>query len=126
MKKYRDLNLKSLREECDIDFAHYTFGSTQCSDLYGPRDMPARYWRDGKIATDSNYEYILFKNAIDGRGTVTRNDFITDKTGIIWNLSDIKLDKVCNALQRQLGEEYVVVKPESAWKCIIIRLKEKL
>lgn len=31
MKQYKDLNLRKLREEADIDFAHFTYKKAQCS-----------------------------------------------------------------------------------------------
>lgn len=59
MKTYADLDLKAIREACDLDFAHYTYGRGQCSCCYGPLEMPAKYWRNRKkpkIVYDTPYE----------------------------------------------------------------------
>ena len=68
-------------------------------------------------------EYILFKNAYNGSGTVTKNDYIKDGTCIQYNLSKEKVKLVCKMLQEQLGDEYEVLVPENSAVCIIINLK---
>lgn len=138
--KYRDLNLKELREKCDLDFAHFTYQPGQCSCCYGPMDLPARYWRNGKKppkyvpGTESynsegkvvggkltEYDYILFKNADNGSGIVRRNDEIRNYTCISWSMPNDKLDLVCKELQKQLGKEFKVIKPEDEHICIEIK-----
>lgn len=73
LKRYKDLNLKEIREKTGIDFAHFTFQPGMCSCCYGPEDLPSLYWKDRRIKHD-NYSYILFKNADNGSGSVTKND----------------------------------------------------
>jgi len=98
MQAYKDLNLKKLREEAGLDFAHFTYKRGQCSCCYGPLDMADRYWAKGKrpqkinVTYNTNGEiasyqydrpleqvqYILFKNASNGSGTVTKDDIICE------------------------------------------------
>lgn len=139
MKQYKDLDLKLIRDVADLDFAHFTFGRGQCSCCYGPIDMPAIYWKNkkkpievkdsensfhyelgGKPFSYSEMEYILFKNANNGSGTVTKNDYIKDGTCIQYNLSKEKVKVVCKMLQEQLGNEYLVIEPENDLCCIQI------
>lgn len=122
---YRDLNLRQIRDDCDLDFAHFTYQRGMCSCCYGPKDLPKRYWKNGKIPEGDGYEFILFKNADNGSGCVTKNNKIEDQTYIEWSLSDEKLQKVCQMLQEQLGEKYKVIVPEDEYSCIIIRDYEK-
>lgn len=136
---YRDLNLKHLREVCDIDFAHFTYKPNQCSCCYGPLDLPARYWRNGKKPPEyvpgtevynnegkliggkyTDYEYILFKNAHNGSGYVKSTDEIKPYQCVSWSMSQDKLKKVVEELKRQLGADYKVVMPESEHYCIEI------
>ena len=118
--KYKDLNLKKIREDNDLDFAHFTYQKGMCSCCYGPKDLPKRYWRGGVIPDHNNYTYILFKNAYNGSGIVKRDDEIDDYTCIGWDFPIEKLDNVCKDLQTQLGDKYVVLKPKNALSCILI------
>lgn len=123
MKTYGDLNLKALRIEAGIDFAHFTYKDGMCSCCYGPQDLPKRYWKDGNVIEEGDFSYILFKNANNGSGTVTKTDRIEDFTYIEHSLSDSQMEKVIELLQGQLGEGYVVNKPKSEFECIEIRTK---
>lgn len=114
---YKDLNLKELREKCDIDFAHYTYARGQCSCCYGPTDMAKRYWRNGEIK-ENNFTYILFKNADNGLGHVTENDKIHDIEYIKWALPPDKLVEVCKELQAQMTE-YTIFVPKKPSDTII-------
>lgn len=119
--KYKDLNLKKLREENGLDFAHFTYLPGQCSCCYGPLALPARYWHRGiKPATMENVQYLLFKNADNGSGSVHRNDDLDDVEYIEWGFPLEKLDKVCEDLQTQLGKEYVVLVPKDITRCISV------
>lgn len=125
--KYKELNLKKIRETMDLDFAHYTYKRGMCSCCYGPKDLPKSYWKNGIIQTDRDYddiEYILFKNADNGGGCVKGEDEISNEF-IEWNLPEEKLNGVCEMLQQQVGDEYRVVKPENNMRCICIeKVKE--
>lgn len=117
--KYGDLNLKAIRQKANLDFAHFTYQRGMCSCCYGPKDLPKIYWKDGVIPEHDNYSYILFKNADNGRGTVTKSDEITNGTCINWgNISDEQLDIVCNELLAQCSPEFVIAKPLSNSFCI--------
>jgi len=119
-KIYEDLDLKALREELNIDFAHFTYKKDQCSCCYGPKDLPSLYWKDKVIPEGDDYSYILFKNAHNGRGSVTKYDTI-GHVNIQWgNLSEEQLDGVCRILQEQLGYGYKVTKPKTSLYCIEI------
>lgn len=122
LKRYKDLNLKTVREKADLDFAHYTFKPRMCSCCYGPSDLPSIYWKNREIKK-SNYQYILFKNADNGSGHVTKNDLIEGTVYIMWGFPMEKMPIVCEELQKQLGDDYDVVAPESDMKCIAIRSK---
>ena len=118
---YGELDLKKLREECDLDFAHFTYKKGQCTCCYGPRDLPKLYWREGIIKGEGEEtHYILFKNSDFGSGTVTKKDVIKPHTCIAWKMPHEKLEKVCKELKSQLGSEYVVVMPKDKYMCIII------
>lgn len=124
MKKYKDLNLAELRKKVDLDFAHYTYQEGMCACCYGPKDLPSLYWKDRIVRTDKDITYVLFKNADNGSGHVTANDYIEDKTYIGHHFRDNRqmLD-FCYGLQEQLGPEYIVEVPaDQAW-CITLRLK---
>ena len=83
MKKYAELNLKKIREDNGLDFAHFTYVKGMCSCCYGPTDLPAIYWKDGIVKNEEDkYSYILFKNANNGSGQVKRKDEITNYTCI--------------------------------------------
>ena len=124
--KYKDLNLKHLREVCDIDFAHYTYKKGMCSCCYGPKDLPSIYWKNRKILTDVDYDdisYILFKNADNGSGCVRAEDNMRRIEYIAWNLTPEQLDKVIAELEKQVGDEYDVECPDNKYTCIILRKK---
>lgn len=119
--KYKDLDLKHLREVCDIDFAHYTYKRGQCSCCYGPKDLPPMYWKHRKVLVDVDYDdisYILFKNADNGSGIRKANDELNRTEFISWNLTPEQLDKVIAELKRQVGNEYDVIYPENKYVCI--------
>ena len=60
--KYRDLNLKKIREDNDLDFAHFTYQKGMCSCCYGPWDLPKRHWKNGIVREQSeDVQYLLFK-----------------------------------------------------------------
>lgn len=142
MKTYGQLNLQAIREAADLDFAHWTYRPGQCSCCYGPIDQPAKYWKNGKkprrkfLTPDKRMweyrlngqpyhnetcRYILFKNANNGRGCVTEDDLIKDNTCISYHLNDMEqLKRICDMLQEQLGDEYVVQCPDNNLTCIII------
>lgn len=122
--KYKDLNLKHLREVCDIDFAHYTYKRGMCSCCYGPKDLPSMYWRDRKILVDVDYDnisFILFKNADNGSGCVKAEDDMGQTEYIQWHLTPEQLDKVIAELKKQVGNEYDVERPVNEYKCIILK-----
>ena len=126
--KYKDLDLRHLREVCDIDFAHYTYKRGQCSCCYGPKDLPPMYWRHRKVLVDVDYDdisYILFKNADNGGGIRRANDELDRIEFIEWNLTSEQLDKVIAELKRQVGDEYDVIYPESKLVCIKLVRKEE-
>ena len=118
--KYKDLNLKQIREANNLDFAHFTYQRGMCSCCYGPKNLPKRYWRNGIIPKHDNYTYLLFKNADNGSGHVKRDEDIDDYTCIEWRFPEEKLDDVCRDLQEQLGDEFVVLVPKSNFHCIVI------
>lgn len=119
--QYKDLNLKKIRDDNGLDFAHFTYQRGMCSCCYGPRDLPKRYWRGNTIpADDYEYAYLLFKNADNGSGHVKSTDEIKDYTCIGWDFPMEKLEKVCKDLQAQLGDEYVVLMPTDKYTCICI------
>lgn len=120
LKQYKDLNLKKIREDNDLDFAHFTYRNGMCSCCYGPKDLAKRYWRNGIIPEGDDYTYILFKNANNGSGSVTRYDVIKDYTCISWYFPMEKMRSVCKDLQEQLGEEYVVYMPKDEGQCILV------
>ena len=133
LKKYKDLDLKTIREACDLDFAHYTYKKGMCSCCYNPKDLASLYWRNHTIPSkklgydgqkeevnDDEYTYLLFKNADNGRGHVTKEDYIDGHTCIEWGFPMEKLDKVCDMLQDQLGGFYNIERPTDHYTCIII------
>jgi hypothetical protein len=149
LKTYRELNLAKIRDTVGLDFAHYTYTGGRCSCCYFPHDLPIRYWkgRNNKERKENratgertrNYEYILFKNASNGSGQVTANDTICKRNEksffynpaipycsvyVEWNMTNDKLDKVCEMLQEQLGDSYDVVKPTDTHTCIEIKIKK--
>lgn len=126
--KYKELNLKKIREDNDLDFAHFTYQKGMCSCCYGPKNLPKRYWRNNTIPEGNNYTYILFKNADNGSGTVKRDDELCGNTYecIGWDFPVEKLENVCKDLQKQVGDEYVVFKPKTHILCILICKKETI
>ena len=122
MTTYNDLKLKELREKCDIDFAHYTYKKGQCSCCYGPKDLAKIHWRKGIEVTEDlkDYSYILFKNADNGSGHVTKNDTLNDIEFIQWSLNDIQLHDVCKELSVQYGDGWVVLVPKDHMTTIIV------
>lgn len=158
MQTYGSLNLKKIREDCGLDFAHFTYQRGQCSCCYGPKDMPARYWakgkkpkminltyrEDGSLASfqwdrkDEDIQYILFKNANNGSGIVTKNDVICERSKydtwlgssptiriyIEWQFPEEKMDQVLQALREQLDPDYVILRPENEYECIGIALRK--
>lgn len=119
--QYGDLNLKKIRDDNGLDFAHFTYQRGMCSCCYGPRDLPKRYWRGNVIPEDDyDYTYLLFKNADNGSGHVKRADEIDNYTCIEWGFPMEKLEKICKDLQEQLGDKYVVLMPTNIHTCIQI------
>lgn len=118
--RYRDLNLRKIRDDNDLDFAHFTYKNGMCSCCYGPKDLPKRYWRGGVIPEHDDYTYILFKNANNGGGEVKRDDEIKDYQCVSWYFPIEKLESVCRDLQAQLGNQYAVLMPNSNMYCILI------
>ena len=158
MKTYGDLNLKKLRQDNGLDFAHYTFKRGQCSCCYGPLDMADRYWETGRKPQRipagkagntqiwkydrpmEDVQYILFKNAANGTGPVTKNDVICVPSEIrrkftfypyltvciAWQFPWEKMDGVLNSLREQLDDDYVVIRPSDEQHCIEIKLKKSM
>lgn len=128
-KRYGDLDLKAIREAAGLDFAHFTYLRGQCSCCYGPKQLPARYWSGGakrkayfEENPEEDYSYILFKNAQNGSGIVTKGDVIEDHTYVSYaDLTDEQMNVVVEMLQDQLGDGYEVIKPEDKRVCITIR-----
>lgn len=119
--QYGDLNLKKIRDDNGLDFAHFTYQRGMCSCCYGPRDLPKRYWRGNVIPEDDyDYTYLLFKNADNGSGHVKRANEIDNYTCIEWGFPMEKLEKICKDLQEQLGDKYVVLMPTDTYTCIQI------
>ena len=120
--KYKELNLKKIREDNDLDFAHFTYQAGMCSCCYGPKDLPKRYWRNNTIPEGDDYTYLLFKNANNGSGIVRRDDEICCHSYecVSWDFPIEKLENVCKDLQSQLGSEYVVLVPPNKMHCIIV------
>lgn len=118
--KYNELNLKRIREDNDLDFAHYTYKRGMCSCCYGPKDLPSLYWRGRIIPGGDDYTYLLFKNADNGSGIVKGTDDIKDYQCIEWSFPLEKLHNVCGDLQKQLGDDYVVFVPKDHSTCIMV------
>ena len=123
-KYYRDLKLRDIREKCGLDFAHYTYKPGQCSCCYGPEDMASIHWKNREIRHDDNYTYILFKNADNGSGHVTKNDYISNYTCIEYRfVNNDQKEMFCKLLSEQLGEDYIVAIPYNYSTCITIFTK---
>lgn len=113
--KYKDLNLAKIRNENGLDFAHFTYRPRQNSYNSTPLDMAARHWRNGKKPkTMDNVQYLLFGNARNYNGAVLSTDDILNSQFIYWSFPMEKLDKVCQDLQCQLGDEFIVMVPPTA------------
>lgn len=80
-------------------------------------------------------QYILFKNAANVNGVVTRNDVICEwpardrenphysprySIAIIWNFPMEKMDLVLKGLRTQLDADYEVLRPAGKNRCIEI------
>ena len=136
MKKYKDLDLRKIREELDIDFAHFTYKPGMCSCCYGPTDLPKLYWRnkivksdkisysamEGGIVDDNHYTYLLFKNADNGSGHVTKEDTIDNGTCIEWGVEIEKIERACELILEQLDSDYCILIPKTGASCIQIAL----
>ena len=118
--KYKELDLKKIRDDNGLDFAHFTYQKGMCSCCYSPKDLPKRYWRNHTIPEGNDYTYILFKNADNGSGVVKREDEIKEYTCISWDFPIEKLHKICGDLQKQLGDNYVVLVPKDKSRCILV------
>ena len=127
MNTYRDLNLKSIREATDLDFAHYTYKRGMCSCCCGPQDLPSIYWKNRIIRQDNDYTYILFKNADNGSGHIKNKDEkIKHYTCISYKFKDDNQKQmVCEMLREQLDDDYIVCVPKSSYYCIVICDKQK-
>lgn len=124
---YKELDLKSLREKLDLDFAHYTFQPGQCSCCYGPDDQPSIYWKDRKVLRGEELDqakWILFKNADNGSGHVKGTDQLCCHgiECILWSegIGPELLQRICDELQSRVGPQYKVIKPDDRWTTIII------
>ena len=148
MIKYGQLDLKKIMADEDLDFARWTYSRGQCSCCYGPLDMPARFWKNGKKPRrhfldkekrvwdyrfngekydERSTRYILFKNAWNGGGTVTEDDIIKDNTCIEYRLTDMdQVRRIADMICEQLDDDYVVQTPEDMTRCIVIRVKDRL
>ncbi len=131
MKKYGDLNLKKVCEVAGLDFAHFTYQKNQCSCCYKPTDMSKNYWYNkekfelAKEGEEVYYTFILFSNAHNGSGTVTKNDEIKSETYINYRVDNEEQMKIIvQELQNQL-EEYQVIMPNNVYQAIkIIKLDQ--
>lgn len=108
---YKDLNLAKVRDDNDLDFAHFTFKKNQCSCCYGPKDMAKRYWKNNTIPEGDDYTYILFKNADNGSGCVKSTDTIKAITNVSWDFPIEKLNAVCRSLAEQFDDNFKVLVP---------------
>lgn len=160
MKTYGELNLKYIRDMAGLDFAHYSYQKGQCSCCYGPLDMSDKYWAKGRKPKKVDYQklenggatwhwdrdpkdvqYILFKNASNNTGWVTKNDTIClnpkhhklmyayrnkYEVMIEWSFPEEKMDMVLKMLKEQLDDDYVVLRPADKRYCIRIVLKSEL
>lgn len=127
--KYSQLNLKEVREKANLDFAHFTYKKGQCSCCFGPEDLPSIYWKNKEVIPmedvrwlNNEVSYILFKNASNGSGIVTKNDTIEEHTNIEYDVSDMEqLKLVVDELNKQLNPNGLTAKmPENFSKCIEI------
>ena len=85
------------------------------------------YELNGEKFHEDSMKFILFKNANNGSGTVTEDDFIKDYTCIEYQLDfPDQVKRVCDMLREQLDDDYIVEMPCNENHCIVIRLKEKM
>lgn len=138
LMQYKDLDLRKIRIENDLDFAHFTYNPNMCSCCYGPKNLSKRYWKDNEIKVGDDYQFILFKLADNGSGYVQKKDYIcsskrmrhkhNDTIGeyetvyIEWRFPLTKMNKICMDLQKQLGNNYRVIKPNDVNMCIQIEV----
>lgn len=147
-KTYKDLDLAAIREAADLDFAHYTYEKGMCSCCFGPKNLSNKYWKNGKVSHkeaysawffdekreyhaefgnpldkphDNEFEYLLFKNADNGSGIIDNEDMVIEKDYIEWGFPSEKLELVCSMLQKQLGDDYKVIRPKDLSTCIQVR-----
>lgn len=119
--KYGDLNLHKLRDDCGLDFAHYTYKKGQCSCCYGPRDQAAIHWKNRVIRNDGDITYIMYKNADNcSRGRVKKTDEIRDHDCISWKMPMELLPTVCCMLSQQYGPGFRVFQPDTDFLTIIV------
>lgn len=127
MKKYGDLDMRKLREVCNLDFAHFTYLRGMCSCCYGPKDFPKRYWRNNTIIEDESITYILFKHATNGDGIRTKNDVIENVVYVGYRVrTKEQLLQICVELMHQLDNDYVVLVPKQMDCAVIICTTNKL
>lgn len=124
LKKYGDLNFDVLRNDIGIDLVHYTCPRGHRWFELHPMDYPARCWRGGKPSDDYlDYTFILFKNAEDMGGYVTKEHYIENETFLETKFKDdIQAKRAIDELQRQLGTRYLVQWPPEEECSVEIRL----
>lgn len=104
MKEYLHLDLGKIREEANLSFALV---------------VPLKQYKYSQTDNETKMPYIIIK----------ANDelYIKDQTAIVHgNLTTEQMNIVCSLLQKQLGDDYVVQKPETDNVCIVIRLASKI
>lgn len=140
MKKfYHELNLKELRETCELDFAHYTYPHGMCPCCTCFLDFPQRYWKperrpqkmtlsDGTIVYELNgkrvsvddFAYLLFFNSDRDGGYASKGTRIESVNVAYHFVSDQQKADVCRLLSEQLGKDYVVAEPKFRWTVLRI------
>lgn len=125
-KTYGNLNLRKIRDELGLDFAHYTYGKGQCSCCYGPQDMASIYWKNRVIPEGDNFKSILFKNSYNGNGRIkNKSELIRNYTCIMHhNLSFEERIAFAKKLKEQLDDDYIICVPKSETYTLIILYKE--
>ena len=116
---YGELDLRSIRDKCLLDFAHWSFQKNMRSSKNTPEDMSEIYWRGHKVKHD-DYTYVLFKNSLDEAGIVRKRDFIKDNTLILCRFDDkakfnceTQKSLFCRLLSYQLSPDYRIGIPNS-------------
>ena len=72
-------------------------------------------------AGNKAFTYILFKNACNSSGSVKKKDPIKDFQCISYNVTDdAQLQLICDELQKQLGDDFIVFRPKTYKTCIMI------